>query len=96
MRGGEAPGGMRGRRRRRSRRRGHPTSLHQSMPLKTQHAQELERSDSISVCACCPICKRSLQDNSATWRYLDSMAASHPLPEEYVGWQAEIFCNDCL
>ncbi|KAL6785870.1 hypothetical protein ACKKBG_A00510 [Auxenochlorella protothecoides x Auxenochlorella symbiontica] len=58
--------------------------------------KELERSDSVSVCACCPICKRSLQDNSATWRYLDSMAASHPLPEEYVGWQAEIFCNDCL
>ncbi|EAK88364.1 PGPD14 protein with at least one predicted RING finger, possible plant origin [Cryptosporidium parvum Iowa II] len=42
----------------------------------------------------CPICSKSLGDNSQIWNEIDKMIAESPIPEESKEL-VNIFCNDC-
>ena len=44
----------------------------------------------------CPICKKSMVDMSNYWTMIDNMISSHVMPDEYINWTSDIYCNDCL
>lgn len=76
-------------------RRGCACVVHTYVLIIIMHLpQELEQHTS-NICPCCPICKKSLGNYSDYWKILDNEVAQIPVPEEYQGWTAEIFCNDC-
>eukprot|EP00898_Chlorokybus_atmophyticus_P007669 jgi/Chlat1/7903/Chrsp66S07201 len=43
----------------------------------------------------CPICSKSTQDMSATWRHMDLQVAAVQMPEEYRDKKVSVLCNDC-
>ena len=43
----------------------------------------------------CPICSKSITNMESQFRNLDRHIASQPMPEEYRGTRAYVYCNDC-
>jgi uncharacterized CHY-type Zn-finger protein len=43
----------------------------------------------------CPICSKSVTNMESQFRNLDRHIAAQPMPEEYRGTKAYVYCNDC-
>jgi hypothetical protein len=43
----------------------------------------------------CPICSKSVTNMESQFRNLDRHIAAQPMPEEYWGTKAYVYCNDC-
>ena len=43
----------------------------------------------------CPICSKSITNMESQFRNLDRHIATQPMPEEYRGTKAYVYCNDC-
>lgn len=43
----------------------------------------------------CPICSKSVTNMESQFRNLDRQIAAQPMPEEYWGTKAYVYCNDC-
>jgi hypothetical protein len=67
---------------------GHP--LHEE--CLSQYAEHAHNNDRFVTC---PTCRKTLYDETATYRFIDAALATHEMPEELRDKIASILCNDC-